>query len=108
MDIETVRSKLEQVTKQRERAGAGFFIDLGVTSFGSYLGIVYALMGKTQLEANSFATGAFSVSIVAAGAALWRLGQAIIFTRERDNLWKEERELLIRNRPSTLPPANPI
>lgn len=99
---------MEQVTKQRERAGLGFFIDLGVTTFGSYLAVVYTLMGKTQPEVTPFAVGAFSVSIVAAGAALWRLSQAIVTTRERNNLWKERRELLLRNRPTTLPPANSI
>lgn len=104
MNIETLRSRLKQVEEQRWRAGTSFWADAGVFASGLLFGDIFYMMGRIQPEVNPFAGALAGVSVVAAGAALWRLRQAIVTTRQRDNLWKEERELFLRNRPSTLPP----
>lgn len=105
MNVESIKSRLAEVTNRRERAGTNFFIDAGATAFGLYFGTLLLRIGITQPEANPVAVVVGGVSVVAAGAALYRLRQALVSTRERDYLWKKQDQMRT-NRPSSLS-ANP-
>ena len=90
MNVETIKSRLTQVTEEHYRAATGFCVDTWVSAAGLYFSSVFYLIGRYYPEENPLAVAAITLSVAAGGSAIYRARQSLSLGTERRRLWAEK------------------
>lgn len=84
-----------EIRDNRRKSGAGFLIDLAEVVGGVYFGLFFVAEGVKLPEFYLLGGSSLAVSVVAAGASLWRLRQVIRYTSDWERLSREESQATV-------------